>query len=49
MYGFILWEKGQCEYNSGKEIKERKRHVIVNTQGLVFSFKVLSSTIRDSE
>jgi putative transposase len=42
--------KGSCPpYDGGKKIKGRKRHLLVDTQGLVLKAKVHSAKIQDGE
>jgi putative transposase len=39
----------QCGYDGGKKVKGRKRHLLVDTQGLVLKAKVHSAKVQDRE
>jgi len=39
----------ECGYDGGKNFKERKRHILVDTEGFVLKTKVHSAKVMDYE
>lgn len=46
-----LWRRGNPDrgYDAGKKIKERKRHVLVDTLGLILAVTITAASVQDRD
>ena len=46
---YLVRTGGACGYDAGKKVKGRKRHIIVDTLGLIMSLVIHTADIQDQD